>query len=165
MTRHDKPLLSDYDNEPWNSVAIVGHAADKFTDDTEEEAREVIRRLLTTHERTILVSGGCHIGGVDIFAEEEADKLGLKKRIFLPKSQRWVGGYRERNLMIAEFCTEAHCIVVEGLPPDYKGMTFKQCYHCFDARPSHVKSGGCWTVVRAERMGRTATWHIIGGKE
>lgn len=142
-------------------VAVVGHAADKFTPETEARAREVIRGLLTGAE--LMVSGGCHLGGVDIFAEEAAAETGVPTLVHAPTSFRWSGrgGYRERNLTIARDCTEAHCVVVRDYPPGYEGMRFSWCYHCEDRRPDHVKSGGCWTVMRAEDNGKEARWHIV----
>lgn len=134
-------------------VGIVGHEAKKFTPETEEKAREIIRSLLLPGD--ILVSGGCHLGGIDIWAEEEADKLGLGKMIFLPKTQSWEGGYRERNLMIASESHIVHVIVVAEYPSTYKGMRFKTCYHC--GTSAHIKSGGCWTAKRCKE----SKWHVI----
>lgn len=149
-------------------IGIVGHAGDKFTPETEARAREIIRDILGRVDGAVLVSGGCHLGGIDIFAEQEADKLGLDKRIFLPKSRRWEGGYKQRNLLIASTSTEAHCIVVGDYPDEYSLPRYgarkdgsPYCYHCHDARPTHVKSGGCWTVKRAKAAGIPAHWHII----
>lgn len=137
-------------------VGIVGHEAKKFTAETEAKAREIIRSLLSPDD--ILVSGGCHLGGIDIWAEEEADRLGLTKEIYLPLRYRWEGGYKQRNLKIAHTSSIVHCIVVAEYPPDYlhsAGMKFDACYHCHTS--DHIKSGGCWTAKRAKK----AQWHII----
>jgi hypothetical protein len=134
-------------------IGIVGHETMKFTAETEAKAREIIRSLLS--EGDILVSGGCHMGGIDIWAEEEADKLGLKKEIYLPKRMRWEGGYKQRNLKIAHTSSIVHCIVVAEYPDGYKGRRFEYCYHCHTS--DHIKSGGCWTAKRAKE----AEWHII----
>ncbi len=134
-------------------VGIVGHEAKKFTAETEVKAREIIRSLLS--EGDILVSGGCHLGGIDIWAEEEADKLGLKKEIHHPARMRWEGGFKERNLKIARTSDIVHCIVIAEYSDDYKGMRFDYCYHCHTT--DHIKSGGCWTAKRA----RKAEWHVI----
>jgi hypothetical protein len=142
-------------------IAIVGHEAAKFTRATEDIARQIIRELIEGRA-SVVVSGGCHLGGIDIWAVEEARSLGIETREHLPKKQTWNGGYRERNLKIARDCDEAHCIVVERLPSSYTGMDYGPCYHCKDERPPHVKSGGCWTVIRAAaRHIRRAEWHII----
>lgn len=136
------------------NVGIVGHEAAKFTDDGERQAREVIRMLLAP-PNAVLVSGHCHLGGIDIWAEEEADALGRKKLIFPPKSLDWANGYKPRNLLIAQNSDVVHCIVVKTLPADYKGMRFKLCYHC--KTDAHVKSGGCWTALRCP----TRKWHVV----
>lgn len=158
-------------------VAIVGHASDKFTDVTEEKAHDAIRSILDGHrimhevgqeDEPILVSGGCHLGGVDIFAEFIADALGIQKEIYYPKTQKWEGGYKQRNLQIAEACDVAWCIVVADYPEGYNLRKFgardgkPYCYHC--NTDTHVKSGGCWTVKKAEKMSKPANWHIIGGE-
>ena len=136
-------------------VGIVGHEAKKFTPITEKAAKLVIRALLKNAE--VLVSGGCHLGGVDIWAEEIAKELGCYNPdyIHLPKIQRWEGGYRQRNLKIAEDSDIVHCIVVAEYPPIYYGVRFDYCYHCNTS--DHVKSGGCWTAKRA----KSAEWHVI----
>lgn len=141
-------------------VGIVGHEAAKFTKETEEQAREIIRILLKD-PTSIVVSGHCPLGGIDIWAEEEADKLGRQKVIYPPKVESWEGGYKPRNILIAKMSYVVHNIVVEKYPPDYKGkMRFKYCYHC--NTDTHVKSGGCWTAKYAEnKLRKPAVWHVI----
>lgn len=134
-------------------VGIVGHEGAKFTAETEAVARNIIRSLLSPGD--ILVSGGCHLGGIDIWAEEEADKLGIQKEIHIPAKRTWEGGYKQRNLKIADTSDIVHCIVVSKYPEGYKGMRFDYCYHCKSS--DHIKSGGCWTAKRAKK----AEWHII----
>jgi hypothetical protein len=141
-------------------IGIVGHEVKKFTAQTEEAARTVIRFILSQKDITTVASGGCHLGGVDIWAIEEAKKLGLVTKEFLPKFKRWEpNGYKARNIAIARFCDEVHCIVVDRLPEKYIGMKWKECYHCHDS--THVKSGGCWTALHARGLGKRAIWHII----
>lgn len=148
-------------------VAIVGHAGDKFYEPSEDKARWLIREILAPNlfEEVVLVSGGCHQGGVDIFAEEEAKSLGLATLIFKPKNLMWSTGFKPRNIQIAKACTEAHCIVVADYPPGYttddKGLKFPTCYHCGMGQQPHIKSGGCWTVKRAGSDGKPTFWHII----
>lgn len=55
-------------------VGIVGHAADKFTPKTKSKAISIIEELLSP-ENSVLVSGHCHLGGIDIWAEEVARHL------------------------------------------------------------------------------------------
>jgi hypothetical protein len=135
------------------NVGIVGHEAKKFTPVTEAKAREVIRTLLVPG--STLVSGHCHLGGIDIWAEEEADRLGIPKLIFPPKSLDWTNGYKPRNLQIARNSAIVHCINVAAYPPGYKGMRFSYCYHC--KTDAHIKSGGCWTAWRCPKR----QWWII----
>lgn len=136
------------------NVGIVGHEAAKFTRAQEQQAREIIRGLLAD-PAAVMVSGHCHLGGVDIWAEQEADRLGREKLVFAPRTQSWEHGYKPRNLLIAQASDIVHCIVVRRLPERYTGMRFGYCYHCKTA--DHVKSGGCWTALRC----RARQWHVI----
>lgn len=138
-------------------VGIVGHEAKKFTPATKQLAFEIIRTVLT--EGDVLVSGGCHLGGIDIWAEEVADEMGLEKIIYLPKKRSWAGGFRERNLQIANKSDILHNIIIERYPEGYKGMRFSYCYHC--KLSTHIKSGGCWTAKNAKRLGKQAFNHVI----
>ena len=138
-------------------IGIVGHEAAKFTVEGKRAAFRMIEALLTHCD--VLVSGGCHLGGVDIWAEEVADSIGATKIIHLPKKRSWHGGYKERNEAIARDSDEVHIIVVNTLPAGFRGMTHALCYHC--GTRAHVKSGGCWTGKVAERMGKRAEWHVI----
>ncbi len=136
-------------------IGIVGHAADKFTPETEKTARYHIRNALisTDNEETmVLISGGCHLGGIDIFAEEEADSMEIGMKIFLPKTLNWQG-YKARNILIAENSTEVYSFVVPTYPKGYMLERYGSrngkpyCYHCNE--DTHVKSGGCWTAKYA----------------
>lgn len=140
-------------------VGIVGSEGAKFTPETEAAARSEITRLLSRPGVTAVCSGGCHLGGVDIFAEEEAAKLGLEAVVFKPKRLTWSGGYKERNLQIADASDEVHCITVKTLPAGYRGMRFRLCYHCGAA--DHIKSGGCWTVKMAKKAGKPTSVIVV----
>lgn len=135
-------------------IGIVGHESAKFTVETEAAARAIIRGLLAPVD-SVLVSGHCPIGGIDIWAEEEALTLGREMIIFPPAKPQWEGGYKQRNLQIAAKSDIVHCIVVKTLPETYKGMRFTFCYHC--KTDSHIKSGGCWTALRCPQN----EWHIV----
>lgn len=141
------------------NIGIVGHAADKFTPSTEQAAKNIINSLLK--EGDILVSGHSPLGGIDIWAEENADSKGIGKVIFEPNQLNWNGkyGYKARNIDIAETSDIVHVIVVQNYPPDYEGIVFDECYHC--NKSDHVKSGGCWTGQKAKKLGNKAKWHII----
>ena len=139
-------------------VGIVGSEAIKFTPATEAKARAVIRELLVQPGVTHVVSGGCHLGGIDIWAEEEAEALWLDAIVHKPKSLTWKH-YAARNLAIARDSDEVHCITIARLPATYKGMTFPLCYHC--GVKSHVKSGGCWTMMKARKMNKLGKLWVI----
>ena len=141
------------------NIAIVGAEAAKFTPESEGAARDVIRMLLADADAEVMVSGGCHLGGVDIWAEEIARNLDVRTIVHLPAIHEWAGGYRERNMLIARDADVVHVIVVKGYPPGYTGMRFPLCYHC--QATDHVKSGACWTAKQAAKLGKPAHWHII----
>lgn len=132
-------------------LGIVGHAAEKFTQETEQQAREAIRAALVRHAVTVVVSGRSPMGGVDIWAEEEAAAADIATLIFEPKRRSWgaPGGFKERNLQIAHNSDRVLVVVVRKLPPGFRGrFVVETCYHCRDRNPPHVKSGGCWTAWR-----------------
>lgn len=137
------------------NVGIVGHEAAKFTRVNEALARMIIR-VLIAEPGTVVVSGGCHLGGVDAWAEEEALAMERGTLIFRPARLSWEGGYKERNLLIAKHSEIVHCLVVRTLPESYTGMRFPYCYHC--RTDAHVKSGGCWTARRCAKH----QIHVIG---
>jgi len=144
-------------------VGIVGSEAAKFRHKSETQARMIIRRLLAPPE-SVLVSGGCHLGGIDIWSEEEYANLPDRALrpdpiIYLPAAHAWSSGYRPRNVKIAERADMVHNITVKDYPPGYEGMLFAKCYHCHTT--THVKSGGCWTAKYALRLGKQAYWHIV----
>lgn len=141
------------------TIGIVGVEQAKFTPETEAEARAIIYLLLSADDVDGVVSGGCHLGGVDLFAAEIGKELNLKVVEHLPANLAWSTGYAPRNLAIARDGSECHCITLRTLPPTYRGMTFKLCYHCGTA--DHVKSGGCWTVKQARKMGKPGYIHVI----
>jgi hypothetical protein len=139
-------------------IGIVGSEDAKFTPYGETRARELITALLLP-VGTILTSGHCHLGGIDIYAEEIAELLGREKIIFPPKNLAWSTGYKPRNIKIARACTELHNITVDQLPDLFAGMRFKLCYHC--GTDTHVKSGGCWTAKQVRLLGKPATIHVV----
>lgn len=129
-------------------IGIVGSEEIKFTKEGKQQAISLIRQILSEPNVTEVISGGCHLGGIDIWAEEIGRELGLIVTVFKPKSLSWEGGYKERNLEIANNSDVVHCITVDKLPASYTGMRFNSCYHC--RRNDHIKSGGCWTMHKAK---------------
>jgi len=138
-------------------LGIVGSESAKFTPETEERARERIR--LEIKYMSTVVSGGCHLGGIDIWAKEEATKLGIHFIEFLPRRREWAG-YRDRNVLIAKASDKVICLTVKELPPGYKVRGFEKfCYHC--KTDEHIKSGGCWTVKFAKNLGKPGEVIVI----
>jgi hypothetical protein len=143
-------------------IGVVGHESAKFTRSGKYRVCRAIRALLSADGVTGVVSGHCHLGGVDIWAEKIGEQLGIERDIFAPKDLQWATGYKPRNIQIAETCDACYCFVVSELPATYTGMRFDTCYHCARAGrdgKSHVKSGGCWTVNEAMRRGKDG--HIV----
>jgi hypothetical protein len=144
-------------------IGIVGSEAIKFTARTRAIARDHIRAILSAPGVTEVVSGACHLGGIDIWAAEIGRELGLKVTEFPPKKQSWSYGYRPRNILIAKNSDAVYCITVDKLPETYDGMRFDWCYHC--KTRDHVKSGGCWTAKYAQKMGKPAFWIVVNNED
>jgi hypothetical protein len=138
-------------------IGIVGSEQAKFTKKTERFARESIRYML--NKKDIVISGECHLGGVDSYAREVAEELGLKFIGYAPKNRSWASGYKPRNIKIAEASDLVICITLRKLPKKYKGMKFDLCYHC--GTKDHVKSGGCWTMKYAKELGKETRLIVI----
>jgi hypothetical protein len=155
--RTPRDTTTEVTSEVPMNIAIVGHEAAKFTPTGEKTARALIRTLLQPGDT--LVSGACHLGGIDVWAEEEALRLGLATLIFPPKSRSWTWGYKPRNMQIARHADFVACLVVCRLPDGYQGMRFPSCYHCHTTE--HVKSGGCWTRKYAASLGVPGETYII----
>lgn len=156
--RASPDMLETYMNST-RKLGIVGSEAAKFGKVTELHARTEIRKLIRMYNADMVISGGCHLGGIDKWAIEEAEKLKIGYMEYLPLTLQWEGGYKQRNLRIARNSDVVYCITVAELPSSYTGMRFKMCYHC--GTDTHVKSGGCWTVKQANRMGKTTGVIVI----
>lgn len=145
-------------------LGIVGSEAAKFTQITERSARLAIRKMIEHWEVALVISGHSPLGGVDWWAIEEAEALGVPTKEYEPKVHAWSagGGYRDRNLQIARRSDLVACITVAELPPSYRGMRFPQgCYHCHTPPQDHVKSGGCWTMWQAREAGKRGLLVIV----
>ena len=144
-------------------LGIVGSEGAKFTAATETAARLIIRELIKKNlpGLTHVISGACHLGGIDTWAIEEATKLQIPSTEYPPHERNWSRGYRLRNIRIAQEATDVVCITLRVLPPDWTGMRWDRCYHCSTSN-NHVKSGGCWTVKFArEQLGKRGTVIVI----
>lgn len=147
-------------------LGVVGAEAVKFTKKGEAFAKLAIARYRLDFQASAITSGHCHLGGVDIWAEEEAKHAGIfdPVLIFTPAAQSWTKGYMPRNIKIAQTCDYLLNIVVDVLPKEYTGMKFKVCYHCMKRNTiydEHVKSGGCWTYWTAIEQFRKAGRIVI----
>jgi hypothetical protein len=141
-------------------IGIVGAEGAKFTPEGEQQARKIIRELLVDSKATKVVSGACHLGGIDTWAIEEGKELGLDTEEFPPKVRSWEYGYKPRNIKIATVAHEVVCITVNRLPEGFAGMKFELCYHC--GTKDHIKSGGCWTTKYARNLGKpTKTYTVV----
>ncbi len=145
-------------------VGIVGSEASKFTPETEAEAKATIRAIafataLEHGQEVTLVSGECHLGGIDIWVKEAAEALHLGYIGYPPAKRAWEGGYKQRNIQIAKRSDVVYCITVKALPENYKGMRFPKCYHC--NTNDHIKSGGCYTVNYAKKLGKEGEVIVI----
>lgn len=145
-------------------LGIVGAAAEKFTPESEARARRSIAALIEQWRPHAVVSGRSPMGGVDVWAEEEAVRLGVPLIIYPARHRRWGGdgGFRDRNLRIAQASDLVAVVVVRQVPPRFSGMQFDGCYHCRrDPRGchlAHVKSGGCWTGLRCKGG---CAWRVV----
>lgn len=144
-------------------LGLVGSEAAKFTPAGEQRAREFIRQLIAEYDASAVCSGACHLGGIDIWAVEEAKRAEIGWIEYPPATRAWSTGYAPRNRAIAEHSNVVCCITVDRLPAGYKGMRFPLCYHCGTAE--HVKSGGCWTVKYARGLGKSGLVHVVANEE
>jgi len=173
-------------------IAIVGAQGSKWTKEQKVKAIKKINEIFhswryATEEHLpklksplllhiTLISGHCPKGGVDIWAEEIADKLRIQKEIYFPDIYQWENkrvrldeynpsmlryrtekGYKSRNIQIAEACDILYCIVPKRYHgilkykrlPSYKDL---HCIHCnVDGHPTN---GGCWTMNYTKKLGK-----------
>lgn len=122
-------------------LIIVGSQAKAWTPEGERQARELIRATLHLLQPNAVGSGRSPGGGVDLWAEEEAARLGFteengKFRAFSARVNAWSGpgGFQARNLKMAEWCT--HLLAIRS--------EVSQTY------------GSGWTFQRARGLGKTA---------
>jgi len=115
-------------------VAFVGSEERKWSEEQKRRAKRLIVDIVLSYVAlgydVVVVSGRCPRGGVDIWAEEIADQLGLSKQIYPPEKPRWYY-YKKRNILIAENCDVL-----------------------YDIEPKGKRSGGTWTMRYAKRLGK-----------
>lgn len=153
-------------------IGIVGAEETKFTELGKKRAKLEIAKAISEPTyltvTTGITSGHCHLGGIDIWAEEAARYIGgdfwNNSLIYPPKTYSWATGYKPRNIQIAQACNFLLNIVVDYYPVGYTGMKFDICYHCIrrGIPEIHVKSGGCWTYWYAvEKLRKKACRLVI----
>ena len=177
-------------------IAIVGPQEDKWTETQKYKARQEILHLFIDNAKEpigvtglsikdfdfsniTLVSGHCPKGGVDIWAEEIADTLSIKKEIFKPEVNQWndkevsvagynhyqgrdieteaeytLMGYKSRNIKIAETCDVLYCIV-----PFNDKIQHTCMQHKIMEYPYHPQNGGCWTMKYTKKLGKET--HLV----
>jgi hypothetical protein len=121
---------------------------------------------LTTKYDTVLVSGHCPRGGVDIWAEEIAKEMNCYKPdyIFTPDVNQWndqvvenkrLLGYKSRNKAIAQICDILYCIVPY--------QEYAKCPHHKGEidQIDHPSNGGCWTRAYARSIGKRIYFYVI----
>lgn len=142
-------------------IGIVGAEQAKFTPETEDAARLVIKELFSRYKPEKVLSGESPLGGVDWYAREEAAYAGIPFEPHPPASNRWADGFRVRNLEIAVGSDVVVCIALAEYPDSYPYERFDKCYHHTPPRTDHVKSGGCWTAREAIKAGNRGMLAII----
>jgi len=77
-------------------------------------------------------------------------------------------GYKTRNLAIAKISDVTYVILSTKYPDSFTGMKFGKCYHCEGVKspwqsqhPWHVKSGACWTGLRAHEFGHQVVFVFV----
>ena len=149
-------------------IGIVGKGSDKFTEYGEANARRLIRDTIRAYQPQAVVSGHSPVGGIDIWAEEEAERLGVALDLKIPEVNQWNPpggyGYKARNIDIAKDSYFVMVVLADQYPEEYTGRRFKLCYHHPKDSPlltNHVKSGGCWTGKIALGLGKEVFWKIV----
>lgn len=173
-------------------IAIVGPEESKWKSKEQiEKAKRYIKNTLgmdiNSHGdlgHTVLVSGHCHKGGVDIWAEEITDELGIQKEIHpaictnetfiknghdevmhdfqVPSGHYWIYHYKPRNIGMAKSCDVLYCIVPKMPKGDQEYCSeYSQsyCRHCNEW--GHPTNGGCWTMKYAKSIGKETHLVII----
>lgn len=85
------------------------------------EAREAIEQVLDRYRPALVVSGGAK--GIDSMAAAAAKRRGIPVKEYLPAVPSWEGGYKPRNLLIAQNCDALVRIVAVGSTTYGSGWT------------------------------------------
>jgi hypothetical protein len=132
------------------NIGIVGPEARRWTAYLRHQAQMSIEVIISLHKGATIVSGGCPYGGVDIWAEQAAQKLKRRTLIFRPTKNAWKY-YKSRNIKIAKSSDILYCVV-----PQDKNHKCR-----YDGSP-HPTNGGCWTLRYAQSIGKHTVLFIVG---
>lgn len=169
-------------------IAIVGAEESKWNEEQKKKAKQKIKEILLNHWVTydifgqfepelepILVSGGCPKRGVDIWAEEYADRHGIKKEIYRPEVHQWNDlphapiPKKGLNLEFTHQCSRCRAywdgkIWSWDLAPatnvcklGYRSRNIQIAEACdvlYCINPIGVWSGGEWTRIWAKKLGK-----------
>jgi len=129
-------------------VAIVG-TSHEMTENEERDVQQFVASILNDYnQKHLIISGGAK--GVDSIAIEVARSMGFPTQTYHPTSEKWEGGYKERNMQIAIDCDELFCISI----PTHD----MECYHHEKgwsmSTPDHQKTAGCWTLNHVKELGK-----------
>lgn len=147
---------------------VIGSGSDKFTPIGEQRAKARIREILTPV--CCLVSGHSIMKGIDIWSEEIFVELhpDIQPMIQAPQVEQWpdkgvLKGYMSRNLDIARLLDELYVIVANHYPLDFpEKEKVPECYHCHTTE--HIKSGACWTALRARELNKPVFYTIVANE-
>jgi hypothetical protein len=91
-------------------LCIVGSACAE-----KEDVLPIIERYIDKLKPAVIISGQCHLGGVDEYVEEEASFRGIPFDANPAKRRTWKGkgGFKERNERMALKCTHLVAIMSE----------------------------------------------------
>ena len=171
------------------NIGIVG--AEEWNEEQQRKVRIEIENAFNTHaEKKVakdaladlvhsnltLVSAHDAVGKM---AEEIADELGIKKRIFRAEVDQWEDklmntnsripqlnifgkrGYESTYLLTAEACDVLYCFVPKREVPFIHGDSFKGagwfCDHCVEK--GHPTNNGCFALKKAKQLGKET--HLI----
>ena len=120
-------------------VAFVGSSEKWWMPYQRREAIEFMLKIIRSHPKIEIVSGGCPYGGVDIWAESIGYTLDLPMTIFNPMGSGWEF-YKKRNIKIAEYCDIMYCI-----EPEWDAYMGAQKAFTWGNKKAR-RSGGIWTM-------------------
>ncbi len=93
--------------------------------------------------------------GVDSVARVSVSLTDCITTVFHAPAKQWedkegMEGFKTRNTKIAEYCDELICITTS--------VKIKKCYHC---NADHQRTGGCWTMKEAARLGKPVRLYVV----